>query len=232
MGGPQRQPLLGSSRSVHPAAAPYFSPSLRYDICLVEYQSANTIIVSLVLVGTSCRTKATKALAKRFRTPADAEKHYLALIAPQPPVQLPDMSSGVPPPAPPPKQMTTAEITSYCHQALVPLQAEAHLEILSELFSIYLRENSEIRSVPRDFLELVVQGMRHLGEAGRSNIIYSLAKAVGTMRPDGSDSLLPTKNMPMGLIEYAVNFFTASSIQKVSSTWLPTVEHSIFSSYR
>lgn len=121
MGGPQRQSLLGSSSSVHPAEAPYFSPSLRYDKRLVEYQSANTIIVSLVLVGTSCRTKATKALAKRFRTPADAEKHYLALIAPQPPVQLPDMSSGVSPPLPPPKLMTTAEITSYCHQALVPL---------------------------------------------------------------------------------------------------------------
>ena len=69
--------------------------------------------------------------------------------------------------------------------------------------------------------------MRHLGEAGRSNITYSLAKAVGTMRPDRSDSLLPTKNMPMGLIVYAVNFFTASSIQKVNTacTWLPTIEH-------
>lgn len=203
---------------------------------MVEYQSANTITisVSVILVGTSCRTKATKVLAKRFRTPADAEKHYLELSAPQPQVQLPDTSSCVPPPAPPPEQMTTAEITSYCHQALVPLQPEAHLEILSELFLIYLRENSEVRSVPRDFLELVVQGMRHLGEAGRSNIIYSLAKAVGTMRPDGSDSLLPTKNMPMGLIEYAVNLFTASSIQKVNTahTYLPAIEHSIFSSCR
>ena len=73
--------------------------------------------------------------------------------------------------------------------------------------------------------------MRHLGEAGRSNIIYSLAKAVG---PGGCDSLLPTKNMPMGLVEYAVNFFIASSIQKVNTacTWLLTIEHSIFLSRR
>ena len=35
------------------------------------------------------------------------------------------------------------------------------------------------------------------------------------MHPDGSDSLLLTKNMPMGLIEYAVNVSTASSVQKV-----------------
>ena len=41
-------------------------------------------------------------------------------------------------------------------------------------------------------------------------VCYSLVKALGTMRPDNSDSLMPVKHMPMGLIEYTVNFFTAS----------------------
>ena len=188
----------------------------------------------------SCRTKSTKGLARRFRSPADAEKHYLSLIAPLPEVQSPSLSatsSGEPLLAPSPQlEMTTEETTSYCHQALVPLQAGQQLEILSELFSLYLSENSRTRAVPHDFLELVVQGMRHLQEAGRSNVIYSLAKAVGTMRPDDSDSLLPTKNMPMGLIEYAVNFFTASSVQKVMtacSCFLPRRNiQSLCSSYR
>ena len=74
--------------------------------------------------------------------PADAEKHYLALIAHQPQVELPDMSCGVP--LLHRHQMTTAEITSYCHQVLVPLLAEAYLEILFELILIYLHENFEI----------------------------------------------------------------------------------------
>ena len=69
--------------------------------------------------------------------------------------------------------------------------------------------------MPLDFLELVAGGVQHLHEARRSNVIYSLAKAVGTMRKDGSDSLLPARRMPMGLMEYAVTFFTVSSIQKV-----------------
>ena len=43
-----------------------------------------------------------------------------------------------------------------------------------------------------------------------------MVKAVETMRSDGSDLLLPAERMPMGLIEYAVNFFTASSVQKVN----------------
>ena len=52
------------------------------------------------------------------------------------------------------------------------------LEILSELFSLNLSEYSGTRSLLHDFLELVAQGMGHLWEAGRSNVIYSLAKAV------------------------------------------------------
>jgi len=32
MGGPQRQSNLELSRGIHPAAAPYFSLSLRYDV--------------------------------------------------------------------------------------------------------------------------------------------------------------------------------------------------------
>ena len=111
-----------------------------------------------------------------------SEKHYLSLIAPLPEVQSPSLSatsSGEPPLAPSPQlEMTTEETTSYCHQALVPLQAGQQLEILSELFSLYLSENSRTRAVPHDFLELVVQGMRHLQEAGRSNVIYSLRLSV------------------------------------------------------
>ena len=42
-------------------------------------------------------------------------------------------------------------------------------------------------------------------------LIYLLAKSLGTSRPDGSDSLLPVSRTPMGLLEYMVNFFTASS---------------------
>lgn len=69
--------------------------------------------------------------------------------------------------------------------------------------------------MPHDFLELVASGVQNLHRQKRTNVIYSLAKAVGTMKADGSDSLLPVKHMPMGLIEYAVTFFTVSSVQKV-----------------
>ena len=69
--------------------------------------------------------------------------------------------------------------------------------------------------VPDDFLNFVVEGVSHLKKSGRSNVIYLFAKALGTMRSDGSDTLLPAKRMPMGLIEHTVNFLTVDAINKV-----------------
>ena len=59
---------------------------------------------------------------------------------------------------------------------------------------------------PDDFLKLALLAMEHLKSCGRSNVIYNLAKALGTMRDDQTDSLLPAKGMPMGLVEHCVNF--------------------------
>lgn len=112
--------------------------------------------------------------------------------------------------------VTSAQITSDCHQALSVLQPRQQVQVLSSLLVHYQREHSNIR-VPEDFLELAIRGMQYLHESGRSNVIYTIAKAVGTMRSDNSDSLLPVKRMPMGLVEYIVNFFTSSCIQEVST---------------
>ena len=100
-------------------------------------------------------------------------------------------------------------------EALAGLQPSEQVAVLSELFSAYLR-HCNLQAVEPEFLELAARGMQHLHEKGQTNVIYSMVKAVGTMHSDGSDSLLPAERMPMGLIEYAVNFFTASSVQKVN----------------
>lgn len=57
--------------------------------------------------------------------------------------------------------------------------------------------------------------MEHLKSCRRSNVLYGLAKAVGTMRGDESDSLMPARRMPMGLVEHIINFFCSSSLYKV-----------------
>ena len=92
----------------------------------------------------------------------------------------------------------------------------------------FLKQNANIRCPPSDFLELVVRAMLHLQHNACSNVFYLLVKALGTMRPDQSDSLLPVKGMPMGLVEYIVQFFTASSTQQVHNNCGNTVPYLLY----
>ena len=69
-------------------------------------------------------------------------------------------------------------VVEVCQHALALLEADVQLNILSELFSTYLRCNSCV-SPPQDLLKLLVLGMESLIKAGRENVIYLLAKALG-----------------------------------------------------
>ena len=69
--------------------------------------------------------------------------------------------------------------------------------------------------VPTDFLDLSLKAMMKLNQAGRSNVVYNMVKAIGTNRSNSDDSLLPLTRMPMGLIEHCVNFFSSSQLQQV-----------------
>ena len=57
--------------------------------------------------------------------------------------------------------------------------------------------------------------MLHLKQCDRLNILYSLAKSLGALKPDGSDSKFPAKRMPAGLLQHMVNFFAADNLSQV-----------------
>lgn len=84
-------------------------------------------------------------------------------------------------------------------QSSVPLitrSPQSDLVELSRQFEEYVRQNTDC-NIPGDFLLLTVEALKHLRASGRSNVIYMLAKGLGTMKPD---QLFPAKRMPMGLI--------------------------------
>ena len=164
----------------------------------------------------------TATLAKQFVSPVAAEEHYRLQnemgVQPTPLLEVENFSSTVGSIT----QMQHSHIQELdaaadCQEALAPLEADDQLDILSDMFSRFLKQRFQIKVPPGtgDFLKLVVQGIEHLHASGRTNVIYLLAKALGTTLSDGSDSLLPTSRMPMGLVEYIVSFFTASSVQQV-----------------
>lgn len=70
--------------------------------------------------------------------------------------------------------------------------------------------------------------MANLKGAERSNVLYNFSKATAILRSDGSDTLLPMKWLPMGLLEYCASFFTATSVSEIQcpddyKSWLTTM---------
>ena len=57
-----------------------------------------------------------------------------------------------------------------------------------------------------DFLKNAACAMLRLSDGGCTNVLYNLAKGIGTMWPDQSDSGFPIKQMPLGLLEYIALF--------------------------
>ena len=93
------------------------------------------------------------------------------------------------------------------HQ-LIRMEWTTHLRSLNPLHNVV--------EVPNDFIELAVKAMIHLKENHRSNVLYNLVKGLGVMRQDKSDTRFPMIVMPMGLLEYMVNFYNAEEMRKVS----------------
>lgn len=170
-------------------------------------------------VGNACRKRVLGKLCKDFQTPADAEVHYMS---PSPAnagsgtsvahTQLePNIST---------EELGFHESLASIVSVMSQTQVADHMKVVSQLFSKCLEEKG-VDSMPEDFLDLVASGLNNLHQSRRSNILYSLAKGIGTLRGDGSDTLFPLKRMPAGLIEYAINFFVASSPQMV---WLCSIQ--------
>ena len=99
------------------------------------------------------------------------------------------------------------------------LSSQEQLRVVSVLYSEFVNSQDHPAAVPADFLQLAFSAACHLHDSGRSDVIYLIAKGLGTMRLDKSDSLFPARRMPTGLIEYAANFFSVNSIQQVHSSY-------------
>ena len=93
--------------------------------------------------------------------------------------------------------------------------ADQQLSILSQLFVQWCKKRQV--TVHPSFLSWCVHRMEHLVRNGKENVIEGLARGFAEMRPDGSDSRLPVKRMPFGLISYCVDFFNAKSKKQVCS---------------
>ena len=145
------------------------------------------------------RYKVVGYLKKQFQTPRDAEDAYSG-------EQSADSNAEVEP-----STMDSSTIEYHESQLSVIVQ----LDLLSRLFSSYTSRELEL-CVPDDFFALAAKAMMQLKDNNHSNVLHNMAKAIGTIREDGSDLRFPIKRIPMGLVEFIASFFAADNLQSVS----------------
>ena len=71
--------------------------------------------------------------------------------------------------------------------------------------------------VPSDFVDLCCKGIHVLNKNGKDNILYYLAKGLGTPRADESGPSLPIDRMPFGLLSYNIRYFALDAVNKVKA---------------
>ena len=91
------------------------------------------------------------------------------------------------------------------------------IDVISKIFKSYCCSHSTV-DPPDDFLKLSLLAMEHLKSCSRTNVVYAITKVLGTMREDKSDSLLPAKRMPMGLVEHVINFYGSPTLHEVDKS--------------
>ena len=179
------------------------------------------------MVAKACRSVIIRRLIKKYKTPKEAGRAYFGELefctdpvdSENPPCRGSGTTVRLDPNSEDRSQVTetepsdASELAGFQH-LLNQLPADVQFDVLSRLFSAVVKSRSQI-SVPDDFLVLAAKGMAHLQHCGRNNVLYQLAKGLGMMREDKSDSRFPTKRMPMGLLEYAADFFASDNLQSV-----------------
>ena len=91
----------------------------------------------------------------------------------------------------------------------------AELVELANLAFLELALQNGINSNPANFAELAMHAMKRLQDNGKNNLIYKFALCIASNRPGSKDSLFPINRMPFGMVEYQIEFFSATNIMQV-----------------
>ena len=185
---------------------------------MLVYSDINNIITGTSHTAGACRLRVISKYPMQFATPKLAEEYYFGRTNTSEEMDVSTCTGHVDASTQTesylPAASRTLDSTHSIKSAVSQLGEFTRLEIISEMFGAYA--HSQGVSVSNDFLQLLLQAAHHLKNCNRINVVYGLAKVIGTMRLDKTDSLMPAKRMPMGLVEYLVQFFSAKNLTKVS----------------
>lgn len=94
---------------------------------------------------------------------------------------------------------------------------DASLSDIANVSFLKLAVKNGIDTNPADFASQSIRAMKRLQEHGKNNLLYKFAFCIANTRPGSDVPLFPLKRMPFGLVEYQIEFFSATNIAQVGS---------------
>ena len=92
---------------------------------------------------------------------------------------------------------------------------EDQLTKLANLSFLELAVKNGIDSNPADFAAVSVKAIKRLQESKKNNLVDKFSFSIAQNRPGTDDALFPLNRMPFGLVEYQIEFFSATNIMQV-----------------
>ena len=105
--------------------------------------------------------------------------------------------------------------TSYLDFRIISSIEESKLSELENLAFLGLATRNGIDTNPADFATLAVKGMKTLKNHNKGNLIYKFAMCIAKTCPSTGQSLFPLDWMPFGLVEFQIEFFSATNTMRV-----------------
>ena len=211
-----------------------------------------SIVIFYLLLESSVRQRVVNVLRVEYKTLEDAERNFgLSIDTIMQGATVPEAPSKVCPVSFLSKLGNLAaeqllDVTKECLQLLQPEQLSSvlsesllqHAEVINmesvvmPAFSA-LQKNDQFGLIDKmfahlssscgiklsNFISLSVEAMISLQNAGKSNLIYKWAKCIVG---EGGKPLMQLNRMPFGLIEYQMEFFTATDVMQVCMLFIDT----------
>lgn len=109
-------------------------------------------------------------------------------------------------------KLQTEQRDRFIIEAISDLKLPEQFSLVDKIFNSMAEDQGTFQC--NDFVSKSLIAMRHLQRNNKCNIMYGLAKDLGTFRSNG-ESLLNVHKMPFGLLAYNIMFFSAEHVYQV-----------------
>lgn len=152
-------------------------------------------------LGGACRLRVVSKYKKQFRCPIEAGEYYYGTTAESDSPMVVDTT----------QQPTKCDVSTQTEQSELPvttglelhprksavellgtLHDEEQLRFVAEFICKFAYVHNGV-NIDTDFIQHSLSASRHLKQCNQTNVVYGIARAIGKMRPDGSNSRLPAK---------------------------------------